>query len=296
MRVGGNNPTTPTSPSGTQLPPTRIRIAPGEVVRFRMLNACSDLFMPIRVEGHDVHLIALDGVNFGAVRTIPPPVGGVTGQLSLAPANRAEFLIKGSTKPGIYPIVQLPQSQQFLTASRKVIAEIEVAGTPKEMALPTSLPVPSRYYPLPGPDTVKVRRNIWLGGFFPCTLNPVVGIDFLVNNAQYQEQAVPEIVNLGDVEEWYLQVYGTHHGGSEGHPFHIHVNHFEVVSIDGVAQPPGTIQDTVWIQAKTTVVIRMKFKEFRGKAVFHCHILPHEDTGMMQNFLILDASQHGSGH
>jgi FtsP/CotA-like multicopper oxidase with cupredoxin domain len=31
----------------------------------------------------------------------------------------------------------------------------------------------------------------------------------------------------------------------------------------------------------------MRFKEFTGKAVFHCHILPHEDTGMMENFLIL---------
>jgi suppressor of ftsI len=35
------------------------------------------------------------------------------------------------------------------------------------------------------------------------------------------------------------------------------------------------------------VVIRTKFKEFTGKSVLHCHILPHEDTGMMENFLIL---------
>ena len=63
----------------------------------------------------------------------------------------------------------------------------------------------------------------------------------------------------------------------------------------GVVTPfaPGTIQDTIWIPADHTVVIRSKFKQWTGKAVYHCHILPHEDTGMMQNFLILP--EH-SGH
>lgn len=51
-------------------------------------------------------------------------------------------------------------------------------------------------------------------------------------------------------------------------------------------QPPGTIMDTLWIRKDTTSIIRMKFREWTGKSVFHCHILPHEDTGMMKNFLI----------
>ena len=51
-------------------------------------------------------------------------------------------------------------------------------------------------------------------------------------------------------------------------------------------QPPGTIQDTIWVQKDTQVVIRMRFRQWTGKSVYHCHILPHEDTGMMQNFLI----------
>jgi FtsP/CotA-like multicopper oxidase with cupredoxin domain len=39
----------------------------------------------------------------------------------------------------------------------------------------------------------------------------------------------------------------------------------------------------------------MRFKQYAGKAVYHCHILPHEDTGMMQNFLIVDPKDR-SGH
>ena len=93
-------------------------------------------------------------------------------------------------------------------------------------------------------------------------------------------------VALNDAEEWQLIVHGQHHGGTEGHPFHIHVNSFEVISINGEALEPGTIQDTVWVPRKSKVVVRMRYQQWTGKAVYHCHILPHEDTGMMQNFLI----------
>lgn len=289
-----HNPAAPPSPTATQLAPQRIRVRPGEVVRFRMLNACSDNLMPIVVEGHAMHLIALDGVNFTTTRNIPLNGADGLGQVLLAPANRAEFLIKGNARPGIYRIMQLAQSQQFLESPQKVICEIEVAGRPMNMALPTALPPPARNYPLIQPAEIKNVRTIQFGGVFPGVANPYVGIDFLINNMQYQETAVPIIVNRDDCEEWHLVVEGEHHGGTEGHPFHIHVNSFEVISIGGVAQPPGTFQDTVWVPKDTTVVVRMRFKEWLGKSVFHCHILPHEDTGMMQNFLIVDPA--GGGH
>lgn len=287
-----------TKPLPTQMPVKRYRIAPGEVVRFRMLNACSDNLMPIVVQGHEMHLIALDGVNFSEVRT-QPVYDKLTGdgQVLLAPANRAEFLIQGAAKPGVYKIMQLAQSQQFLHSDQKTICEIEVVGKPKKMKLPTRLPIPKRNYPLIKPEEIKTIRTIQFGGTFPGVLNPVVGIDFLINNMQYEERAVPVIVERDSCEEWHLVVEGPHHGGTEGHPFHIHVDSFEVISINGVAQPPGTFMDTIWVAAKTTVVIRMKFVEWVGKSVFHCHILPHEDTGMMQNFLIVDpATVHKQDH
>jgi FtsP/CotA-like multicopper oxidase with cupredoxin domain len=281
-----HNNASPTKPTATQMTPQRIRMRPGEVVRFRMLNAASDNMMPVLVEGHDMHLIALDGVNFLAPRTIPdgPPDQG---QVVLAPANRAEFLIKGAAKPGIYRILQLAQAQQFIDSPQKTICEIEIAGPPVDMKLPGTLPTPTRNYPLIDPATIRRKRTIVFGGAFPGVDNPVVGIDFLLNNMQYQEQAVPVIAYLNDAEEWDLVVQGPHHGGTEGHPFHIHVNSFEVIAINGVAQPPGTIQDTIWIPVDTTVTIRTRYVQWMGKSVFHCHILPHEDTGMMQNFLIL---------
>ncbi len=70
----------------------RITMAPGEVVRFRMLNGCNDNLMPIVVEGHEMYLLAMDGVNYPAPRVMPAPAPGTnTPQALLAPANRAEF-------------------------------------------------------------------------------------------------------------------------------------------------------------------------------------------------------------
>jgi suppressor of ftsI len=282
-----HNQSSPQNPNTTQLPVTRITMAPGEVVRFRMLNGCNDNLMPIVVEGHEMYLLAMDGVNYPAPRVMPAPAPKTTTpQALLAPANRAEFLIKASNTPGTYRILQLEQNQQFIHSAAKTLVEIVVSGAPKDMALPTKLPTPKRYYPLIDPSEVSQVREIQFSGNFPAVMNPYVGGDFSINNALYDEKACPVYVTLGSVEQWNLEVGDMQHGGSEGHPFHIHVNHFEVISVGGTQMPPGTIQDTIWVPENTTVVIRQKFKEFTGKSVYHCHILPHEDTGMMANFLI----------
>ncbi len=279
-------------PIGVQLDDgPRYSMRPGEVARFRMLNGCSDNLIPLVVEGHTLELIAMDGVNFPAPRPRPYVANAVDGQeqVLLAPGGRAEFLIKASTTPGIYRIRQLAQNQQFLESAAKTLAVIEVSGEPMDMALPTRLPEPKRHYPLITEEEVQFRRSMTFSMRFPAELNKVVGIDFGINGQLYDETAVPTQVKLGTVEEWTIQDNGHAHDGTgsmEGHPFHIHANSFEVVSIGGQAVEPGTIQDTVWVPHNVPVVIRMRFKEWTGKTVFHCHIIPHEDSGMMQNILI----------
>jgi FtsP/CotA-like multicopper oxidase with cupredoxin domain len=196
-------------------------------------------------------------------------------------------MIKASLKPGTYPIVQLAQTQQFLYSAQKTIANIVVEdGPPVTMGLPAKLPRPTREYPLIRPEEIVARRTFVFADAFPGVQNPVVGIDFTINKAQYHEEQVHTRVQLGTAEEWTLAVPDKAQGGSEGHPFHIHVNSFEVIEANGERLPPGTIKDTVWIQQNSKVVMRTRFQQFVGKTVFHCHILPHEDTGMMHNFII----------
>lgn len=275
-------------PIPTQMTPGRFELSPGEVVRFRMLNGNSDNMMPIIVEGHEMYLIAMDGNNYEAPRVMPVqhPDGSIP-QVLVAPANRAEFLIKAVSTPGTYRIIQLAQDQQFLTSAKKVIAEIVIKGPAKNMKLPTRLPLPTRDWPLIKPSEIKKVRELIFSSQFPGQQNKIVGIDFIINQQLYDEFAISSAPHLNTAEEWHIRVPNSEHGGTEGHPFHIHVNDFEVISVGGVPQPPGTIQDTIWVPQNTEAVIRMRFKQWKGKSVYHCHILPHEDTGMMQNFLIL---------
>ncbi|KMW58571.1 Blue copper oxidase CueO precursor [Candidatus Rhodobacter oscarellae] len=319
-----HNPANPTAPTGKALSGNipNYTMKQGEVARFRILNANSDDVMPLYLQGHDLYLIGMDGVNLPKLKTInavPATASETEYQILIAPANRTEFLVKAANLPGTYDLVQAPQSLQFLESDRRVIATITITDETNDMDLPSALPVQKRHFPLTPDSDVIRKRYVNFGMQFPGMANEVVGIDFLINNQLYDERGVPFVVDLGTTEDWVLGSPGHvmsppagsmpgHMNNTEGHPFHIHVNSFEVIAEADVA-PDGTvtnyvrypddqvlIQDTVWVPMGKQITIRNTFKEWAGKSVYHCHILPHEDTGMMQNFLILDGSDSHSDH
>ena len=100
--------------------------------------------------------------------------------------------------------------------------------------------------------------------------------DFYINDKKFDPNRVDVQPKLGTVEEWTLK-----NTSSEQHPFHIHVNDFQVVSVGGEPYDARGLQDTVPLLPGKDVVIRTRFTDFTGKFVFHCHILAHEDNGMM---------------
>ncbi len=90
---------------------------------------------------------------------------------------------------------------------------------------------------------------------------------------------------LDTVEEWTLINESEY-----DHPFHIHVNGFQVMSVDGRPVRANGHQDVVNIPKQHIengklvdgrVVIRQRYKDYTGWFVFRCHILEHEDVGMM---------------
>ena len=261
-----------------QLPVDRISIRPGEVVRIRIANATSDTFMPVMIEGHTMHVIGYDGINVLHPRSKPSVPGQA--QAELAPFNRVECLIKGGA-PGVYRVLQLEQNEQFAPVPEKVLLEIVVEGAPMDMALPTSLPTPEREYPLPTAADVTGHHSVQFSVQFPYPQLPT-GVGFLLNGLLYDQYRIDHVARRGSVEEWTL-INISH----EGHPFHVHVNSFQVISVNNVFLDETMILDTIWLRPNQPVVIRMPFREWTGKTVYHCHILPHEDTGMMQNFTIL---------
>jgi L-ascorbate oxidase len=120
------------------------------------------------------------------------------------------------------------------------------------------------------------------------------------NPQPYDPARLDRKLTLGTAEEWKLTSNGV------GHPFHIHVNPFEIVSIVNNNNPTvdvsvpgandggdpqyvglkGMWKDTLWIKPNYTVTIRTRYERYIGEFVLHCHILDHEDQGMMQNVAI----------
>ena len=71
------------------------------------------------------------------------------------------------------------------------------------------------------------------------------------------------------------------------HPFHIHVNDFQVITVNGKPYDAHGLQDMVLIPGHGEVVIRIPFEDLVGKSVYHCHIMFHEDHGMMGVFEVV---------
>jgi FtsP/CotA-like multicopper oxidase with cupredoxin domain len=100
---------------------------------------------------------------------------------------------------------------------------------------------------------------------------------FLIDGKQFDPNRVDQSIRLGSVEEWTIT--NLH---NNDHVFHIHQNPFQVTAINGqpVAEPRW--RDTEILPANGTLSFRSRFLDFTGRYVLHCHMMNHEDMGMMQ--------------
>jgi suppressor of ftsI len=97
-----------------------------------------------------------------------------------------------------------------------------------------------------------------------------------IDGKHFDPDRIDQTVKLGALEEWTIRNTSSHR-----HPFHIHVNDFQVVAVNGVPVEASSYMDTVDLPPGSETTIRMRFADFDGKFVYHCHILSHEDFGMM---------------
>jgi FtsP/CotA-like multicopper oxidase with cupredoxin domain/peroxiredoxin len=99
---------------------------------------------------------------------------------------------------------------------------------------------------------------------------------------------------IGRAEHWCLSVVGAKDGANQSpqvglhHPFHMHVNSFWVPSVAGANWPHGVWRDTLMVDGTTPGEIYFQPEDFAGTTVLHCHVLDHEDQGMMRMVNIVD--------
>jgi FtsP/CotA-like multicopper oxidase with cupredoxin domain len=102
------------------------------------------------------------------------------------------------------------------------------------------------------------------------------GSAFTIDRRGFDPQRVDQTVAAGSVEEWTIT-----NTSSMDHPFHLHVWPMQVLSIAGRGIDPPTWQNVVNVPARSSSVVRIAFDDHTGRTVYHCHILDHEDNGMM---------------
>lgn len=257
----------------------RIYLREGEVQHWRVLHAGDAQFLPLALDGLELHEVGRDGN--------PLPSAQQVAQLDIAPGNRANVLVKAG-KPGMYQLRRpaFMQGKQALPELHLADVIVLAAGdqrvardVPFGRQIPRgALPANAMLRPI-GDAEITGRRQFVLGasevkGYFRDT-------EFTINDKPFDPARDDVRAKLGTAEEWTF-VNKT----PFPHPIHIHVNPFQVISSNGVADPRRPWLDTCPVPAAGTMVMRTRFTDFVGRYVMHCHILPHEDTGMMININI----------
>ncbi|MEB3289971.1 MAG: multicopper oxidase family protein [Leptolyngbya sp.] len=257
----------------------RFTLSQGKLLRLRILNASASRVYRIQLADHPWWLAATDGL------ALADPVA--QDAVVLAPGERADLLVPGDQPPGRYALLSLPYDRGIAAMAKSMghridgvlaeevqtiatldYAETTVSGSesPPSITRPTTLGTVETL-----PQPAIVREFIFDHGIDPETHDP-----FLINGRAFGHHRVDTQVQVGTVEDWVL----INKAGMD-HPFHLHSNWFQVISRNGQPEPLRAWRDTVNLRAYETVRIRIPFRDFVGKTVYHCHILDHEDQGMM---------------
>ena len=165
------------------------------------------------------------------------------------------------------------------STDRQVLAAMVVTGSASAARLPARLAPRSDLTP---GDTGS-RRTIELGmgmgrgnGGMGGGMGGGGMMSFTINGRSFEPGRTDITADLDTTEDWVIT-----NTSNMDHPFHLHAWPFRVIDrSSGVADLPGW-KDTVNVPARATVTIRVPFTDIAGRTVYHCHILDHEDRGMM---------------
>lgn len=245
---------------------------PGGAVRLRLLNASNARYYRLQVPGGATTVLATDG---GFVSE-PYDVD----ELLLAPGERYELLAQFPNR-GRYELVTLPYDRApeemeemggmpGMTMPgdrddvRASLMRFEV-GAQGAYRLPTAL---AAITPLRPEDAVK-RRRIVLS-------EDMEQLEFYIDGKLFDPERTDFAPKLNTLEHWEF----VNESGMD-HPMHLHVHPFQVYARGGVREPQAAWKDVVNVPAKSSVELLVPFTDFPGKTVMHCHIVEHEDFGMM---------------
>jgi suppressor of ftsI len=245
-----------------------INIKSGETQLWHLANIGPENELTVELPGHKFYVIVEDG----------SPVWKVWSNDTLfLPSGKRFDVLVTATGNGSIP---LRSSNDSTTAPYDYhIAGVNIQGNQKDIQngniIPTNL-IPKKDLNL---------ANIANHRILNLSSNDRDWV-YKIDNKTFDPNRIDQKVKLGTVEEWKLVNLDPADSGNI-HPFHIHVNDFQVVSVNGKPYDAHGYQDTVIIPTNGEVVIRIPFEDFVGKSVYHCHLMFHGDYGMMGTFEVV---------
>jgi FtsP/CotA-like multicopper oxidase with cupredoxin domain len=280
------------------LPAPLIQMKSGEKQFWRVANATIQDFLPLQVwfngVPQELQVIALDGYPLAQPR--------LQTTILIPPAGRAEFIVQAPTSSSTDARFMAQNYSTGPTGNPDLETELgtiqlTTATAEAKPPVPTSaaaLPAPASSLKFAGLAglTPTAQRKIYFSEEFGGTNGPIQF--YITVDGQKQKVFEPSekpviTTNVGAVEDWTIE-----NRALETHAFHIHQIHFTVLEIDGKPAPNQDLRDTIEIPYWSgqgpyhSVKVRMDFRDptIAGTFVFHCHILLHEDLGMMHKIQV----------
>ncbi|MGW2371041.1 multicopper oxidase family protein [Kitasatospora sp. NPDC001683] len=246
-----------------------LSMRPNETQLWRLVNAGADIFYRLQLDGYRFTVVGEDGSPVARVTTAD--------NLLLPPGKRYDVLVTAGPRPARATLRTLaysngPQGDAYPDTE---LATIRVTGAPVHRRPAVTGAIPTAPADLAA-EPVAQRRTVALS-------ESDDGNTFYINGRQFTPDSsiFDTPAKLGTVEEWTIV-----NRSGEDHPFHLHTNAFQVLSVNGTPHPYTGRQDTVPVPHAVDgvagkVVIRVAFADYPGRWMFHCHIAAHEDHGMM---------------
>jgi FtsP/CotA-like multicopper oxidase with cupredoxin domain len=290
-------------------PPATIEMKPGERQLWRVLNGSAITYLNLQVLFNRVPqslgLVAMDGVPMNLNDNLKDLVDPQT-HIGLPPGARVEFIVNGPPEgvTGLLVTRTVDTGPGGENDTNRMLAKIVASPNAPEPgtkldSTPTPLPPPNEAW-LGTVAPVRVR-HLYFSEKLTDPNDPTSAVEFYLTVDGQEPKMfdmssdLPNIVaQQGTVEDWIIE-----NRSSELHAFHIHQLHFLLLDYSGRQVNEDFLRDTVNVPyfdgrslAYPTVRLRMDFRDpnIVGTFVYHCHLLEHEDKGMMGSIRVDPAS------
>jgi FtsP/CotA-like multicopper oxidase with cupredoxin domain len=281
-------------------PPASIRMRPSERQLWRVVNACAITYLNLALlfkrAPQQLGIVAIDGVPIDANGS-PSSALQWSDHIGVPPGGRVEFIVTAPPEavPGLLVTRTVDTGQGGENDPNRALVSItSAAGAPEPRSILPIASAPQAAAPLPWLADVQPARvrKLYFSEKLEDPGNPNSATSFYLTvegqapAAFDPASSTPNIVaRQGEVEDWIIENRST-----ELHAFHIHQLHFLLMEWSGIAVNEPFLRDTVnvpYFNGKAlqypSVRLRMDFRDPNtiGTFVYHCHLLEHEDGGMM---------------